>query len=194
MENNEKTNSVEEPQKEVRETEPVTESVPAKNPGLYTAGLICSIVGLCLFWSVWVGIICGVLGIIFGAITYNKTNKKIPIILGGVATGLAIIMIIIYSVVGARLFNRAADKLENNLNEAFDSLENIKDMYEEESEDEDKYFEETKDEEESEKNESSMDAASKKVEEKINETSEKIDNVMDETTKKVEDLFNNISN
>ena len=99
MENKEeqqKENVSEEVKEEIHETESATALTTEKKPGLYTAGLICGIVGLCLFWSVWVGLICGILGIVFGAITLNKTNNKTPIILGSVATGLAIIMMIVY--------------------------------------------------------------------------------------------------
>ena len=82
-----------------------SKSEPQKNPGLYTAGLVCSIVGLCLFWSVWVGLICGILGIVFAAVTYKKTNSNAPIILGSFATGLAIIMIIIYPILVKNIFD-----------------------------------------------------------------------------------------
>ena len=176
-----------------------TEKAPqeqTKTPGLYTAGLVCGIVGLCLFWSVWIGLICGVLGIVFGAVTLSKTNKKIPIILGGVATGLAIIMLVVYSVIGGRLFNRAADKLENSFNDAFDNIENATEKVEDaeniidDIEDiaEDRQEQHNQEDEQSKKN---IEEATKRVEEKMNEASDKIDDAMNSTSEKLNELFNN---
>ena len=201
MENQEETKVVEEVT-EAKTTETASQE-QVKKPGLYIAGLVCSIVGLCFFWSVWIGLICGVLGIVFGAVTLSKTNKKIPIILGGVATGLAIIMLIVYSVIGGRLFNRAASKLENNFNDVFDNIENAVDEYEDGDNTTKNIIEDTKEkaderqkqyEKESEETKKNIDEASKEINDKINEAEDSIQKNMDETTKKVEDLFNNITN
>ena len=185
MEKNEES-KVEEVKEEIHEEQSApTQQVSAKKPGLYTAGLVCSIVGLCLFWSTWVGIICGVLGIVFGAVTFSKTNNKIPIILGSIATGLAIIMMIVYSVVGAKIYNNFKEDAKDIFNE-------IEEKYNEEM---DNALEEQKNykEEQSEKD--------AEFEQKVDEENQNVDSVqedmnasMDELEKKMNDAFNNITN
>ena len=61
--------------------------------GLAVAALVVGIVGLVLFWTVWGGIILGILGLIFGAVGLSKANRGAPnkgmavagLALGGVA-------------------------------------------------------------------------------------------------------------
>ena len=57
--------------------------------GLAVAGMICGILGLVLFWTVWIGIILGVLGIIFGALGRSRANS-----MGGTGRGMAMTGII----------------------------------------------------------------------------------------------------
>lgn len=139
MENNEEPKVVEEVKEEIHEEQsaPIQQTT-AKKPGLYTAGLVCSIVGLCLFWSTWIGIICGVLGIVFGAVTFSKTNNKMPIILGSVATGLAIIMMIVYSVIGTKIYNSfkndAKDMINETIKQGKETLDDVTDNASEQSE------------------------------------------------------------
>ena len=52
--------------------------------GLAVAGMICGILGLVLFWTIWLGIILGVLGIIFGAIGQSRAKT-----MGGTGRGMA---------------------------------------------------------------------------------------------------------
>ncbi len=46
--------------------------------GIATAGLVCGIIGLVLFWFPIVGMVLAVLGVIFGGIGLSKANKGAP--------------------------------------------------------------------------------------------------------------------
>jgi hypothetical protein len=63
---------------------PPVYSVPQTN-GLAIAGLVCGVIGLVLFWTVWVGIILGILGVIFGAVGMSSARAR-----GGVGRGLGL--------------------------------------------------------------------------------------------------------
>lgn len=160
-----------------------SKSEPQKNPGLYTAGLVCSIVGLCLFWSVWIGLICGILGIVFGAVTYKKTNSNAPIILGSFATGLAIIMIIIYPILVKNIFDKVLDDYEENYSER---IRNIEDRFEEQKEKMEQEFEEEQQEKE---NENKKDITNEQ-----NSVQDDINSSMDDLERQVNDAFNNVMN
>ena len=129
MENKEEQIVVEENKEQVQEPQQQTTSAPAepvKKPGIYTAGLVCGIVGLCLFWCVWIGLICGILGIVFGAVAFNKGyNNKTPIILGGIATGLAVVMLVIVSIFGTKILNFYKSETEKIIEEARDNINSI---------------------------------------------------------------------
>jgi hypothetical protein len=51
---------------------------PVMTNGLATAALVCGIVGLVLFWTVWVGLILGVLAIVFGAVGRSRAALGAP--------------------------------------------------------------------------------------------------------------------
>lgn len=161
---------------EQNKVEGVNTQQPAKKSGLYTAGLICSIVGLCLFFSVWIGLICGVLGIVFGAIAYNKgSQNKTPIILGAVATVLAIVMIIVYSVIGGIFVKNTKNKVEGLFNETFEKFENTvenmpKDFFDDEYE---------------------LDEDKENIDEETSDKDNNFDTEMDELEKRAQDVFNN---
>jgi hypothetical protein len=55
------------------------------NPGMATAGMICGIVGIVLCWFPFVGLIAGLLGIIFGAIGMSRAGR-----LGGLGRGAGV--------------------------------------------------------------------------------------------------------
>ena len=201
MENNEEKNVVDEEQKEIevkeenlKEQSAPIESTPTKKPGLYTAGLVCGIVGLCLFWSTWIGLICGVLGIVFGAITFSKTNNKTPIILGSIATVLALIMMIVYPILIKNIFHKAANNIQNELKEVIETTtdeegKNIFDKIDDAMED---AVDEA--EEEKTKAEEKMNDATNQIQQEYDSAKEDINNSMDEVTKKAQDVFNNIAN
>jgi uncharacterized membrane protein AbrB (regulator of aidB expression) len=46
--------------------------------GLATAALVCGIVALVLFWTVWLGLILGVLAVVFGAVGRSKAAQGAP--------------------------------------------------------------------------------------------------------------------
>jgi hypothetical protein len=70
--------------------------------GLATAALIVGIVGVLTFWTVWLGVILGVLGIVFGSVSRGKTKLGAPnggqatagLVLGIVAVGLSVLFVV----------------------------------------------------------------------------------------------------
>jgi type II secretory pathway pseudopilin PulG len=58
---------------------------PGVKNGMATAGMICGIVGILLCWFPFIGVIAGLLGIIFGAIGMSKAGR-----LGGVGRGAGV--------------------------------------------------------------------------------------------------------
>ncbi len=58
---------------------------PGVKNGMATAGMICGIVGIVLCWFPFVGLIAGLLGIIFGAIGMSRAGR-----LGGLGRGAGI--------------------------------------------------------------------------------------------------------
>jgi uncharacterized membrane protein AbrB (regulator of aidB expression) len=46
--------------------------------GLATAALVCGIVALVLFWTVWLGLILGVLAVVFGAVGRSRAAQGAP--------------------------------------------------------------------------------------------------------------------
>ena len=86
--------------------------------GLAVAALVVGIVGVVLFWTVWGGVILGILGLVFGAVGLSKGNRGAPnkgmavagLILGGVA------------VVGSILFIVALVSVVDSSEEKFDQI------------------------------------------------------------------------
>jgi len=86
--------------------------------GLAVAALVVGIVGVVLFWTVWGGVILGILGLVFGAVGLSKANHGAPnkgmavagLTLGGVA------------VVGSILFVVALVNVVDNSEEKFDQI------------------------------------------------------------------------
>jgi hypothetical protein len=69
--------------------------------GLAVASLVTGIIGVVLFWTVWLPIILGILAIVFGAVAKGRANQGAPngsmaivgLILGIIAIAGAIAMI-----------------------------------------------------------------------------------------------------
>jgi hypothetical protein len=86
--------------------------------GLAVAALVVGIVGVVMFWTVWGGILLGILGLVFGAVGLSKANRGAPnkgmaiagLTLGGVA------------VVGSVLFLVALVNVVNSSEEKFDQI------------------------------------------------------------------------
>jgi hypothetical protein len=77
---------------------------------LAVAALVVGIVGLVLFWTVWGGVILGVLGVVFGAVGLSRANRGAPnkgmavagLILGGLAlVGSILFLVTVVSVVNS---------------------------------------------------------------------------------------------
>lgn len=51
---------------------------PTMSNGLATAALVCGIVGVVLFFTIWIGVILGILGIVFGAVGRSRAAQGAP--------------------------------------------------------------------------------------------------------------------
>jgi uncharacterized membrane protein len=67
--------------------------------GAGTAALILGIVGLCLFWLWFIGIILGIIAVILGAVAYWGKWKDAKLGLAGFILGLITIIIVIVFIV-----------------------------------------------------------------------------------------------
>ncbi len=72
---------------------------PVKQPvdGLGTAGLVTGILSIVFFWLWPLAIILGVLGVVFGIISYRKSRSGVALagaICGGVGVILAVVFIV----------------------------------------------------------------------------------------------------
>ena len=81
---------------------PAFQSAPApQGNGLAVAGLVLGIIAVAFFWMWPIAIICGILGIVFGAIGVSKAKR-----LGGTKRGMALAGLIlgILGLVGSIVF------------------------------------------------------------------------------------------
>jgi hypothetical protein len=89
---------------------------PAPTNGLATAGLVCGIVGLVLFWTIWGGIILGILGIVFGAVGRGRASQGAPNrgqATAGLTLGVAaVIGSILFTILLANVISSSEDKFD----------------------------------------------------------------------------------
>ncbi|MEO8897526.1 MAG: hypothetical protein ABI352_05880 [Candidatus Dormibacter sp.] len=64
---------------------PAAYAQPAPGNGIGTAGGVVGIVGLCLFWIPYVGIIMGIIAVSLGGVGLSRANR-----LGGASKGMSI--------------------------------------------------------------------------------------------------------
>ncbi len=73
--------------------------------GAGTAALILGIIGLCLFWLWFIGLILGIIAVILGAVAYWGKWKDAKLGLAGFILGLiTIIIVIVFFVIAIILF------------------------------------------------------------------------------------------
>ncbi len=91
--------------------------VQAPTNGMATASLVLGILGVVFFWTVWLGLILGALGIIFGALGRGKAKQGAPN--QGLATaGLTLgIIAVVGSVLFFLLIVSAVNNSEDLLNQ-----------------------------------------------------------------------------
>jgi peptidoglycan/LPS O-acetylase OafA/YrhL len=51
---------------------------PTISNGLATAAMVCGIVGVVLFFTIWIGVILGILAIVFGAVGRSRADQGAP--------------------------------------------------------------------------------------------------------------------
>lgn len=107
----------------------MTDGTTKKN-GMATASMVLGIISLALFWTVWLGLIVGVVAIILGVVAKNQIKAdpsmagsagqaKGGLIMGIIGVVLAIVMIVI----GLLFINAVEDQFENRLQNELDNLE-----------------------------------------------------------------------
>ncbi len=94
--------------------------------GLAVAGMVCGILGLVLFWTVWGGIILGILGLVFGIIGRGRATalggSGAGMAMAGIITGaIAIVLSIAWIFIFAAIFFTRGDELRD----AFEQLEQL---------------------------------------------------------------------
>jgi hypothetical protein len=87
----------------------VQQVAPPTN-GLATASLVLGIIALVLFWTVWLGVLLGVLAVVFGAVGRSKASNGAPN--KGMATAGLVLGIL--SIVGSILFVALFVSVVNN--------------------------------------------------------------------------------
>jgi hypothetical protein len=101
----------------------VVQPTPAN--GLAVAALVVGLIGLVLFWTVWGGVILGVLGVVFGAVGLSKANRGAPnkgMAVAGISLGaLAIVVSLLFVVVlvnvvdnSEALFEQVSECVQND--------------------------------------------------------------------------------
>jgi Domain of unknown function (DUF4190) len=64
---------------------PVPPGLPGQTNGMAITGMVCGILGIVLFWIPYVGVILGILGLVFGFLGRSRAAQ-----LGGVGQGMAV--------------------------------------------------------------------------------------------------------
>jgi hypothetical protein len=101
----------------------VVYQVAQPSNGMAVAALVVGIIGLVLFWTVWGGVILGILGVIFGAVGISKANRGAPnkgmavagLVLGALAlVGSILFLVAVVSAVNSeQRFDQIAQCIEN---------------------------------------------------------------------------------
>ena len=112
----------------------MSDATTSKSNGMATASLILGILSIVLGFFGWLGIICGVLAIIFSVVAKNKIKADPSMAAsagsakGGMITGIIGVVIGVIIIILAIMFVSAvADAAMNSqeLNDAFRDLENL---------------------------------------------------------------------
>jgi len=107
----------------------MTDGATKKN-GMATAAMVLGIISLALFWTVWLGLIVGVVAIILAVVAKNQIKAdpsmagsagqaKGGLIMGIIGVALAIVMVIL----GILAMNALENSFENQLQNELDNLE-----------------------------------------------------------------------
>ncbi|MFM9367525.1 DUF4190 domain-containing protein [Streptomyces sp. Da 82-17] len=96
---------------------------PQPQNGLGTTALVLGIIGAVLFFTVWGGIILGVLALIFGLIGHARarkglaTNKGVALA-GTILGGLAVVVSIVWLVVVVMAVQKVSDEIQKEVDKA----------------------------------------------------------------------------
>jgi len=94
------------------------QQVPMQTNGLAVASLVLGIIGLVLFWTVWGGILLGILAVIFGAVGLSKAGR------GGPNKGMATAGLVlgVLAIIGSVLFIAFVVSVANNVSDQFQQV------------------------------------------------------------------------
>ncbi|WP_245769294.1 DUF4190 domain-containing protein [Streptomyces indicus] len=97
--------------------------MPQPKNGLGVAGLVVGILGVVMFWTIWIGVILGVLGLIFGLIGRSRakrgeaTNGGMALA-GAILGGLAVVASVVWLIVAVVIVKDAVDEVNEELDKA----------------------------------------------------------------------------
>ncbi len=99
--------------------------MPQTKNGLGTAGLVLGIIGAVLFWTIWVGVILGILALIFGLIGRSRAKRGEATnggaaLAGAILGGLAIVASVVWLIVAVVIVSDAVDDINDELDKAKD--------------------------------------------------------------------------
>jgi hypothetical protein len=95
------------------------QQTPVPTNGLATAALVLGIIGVVLFWTIWVGILLGVLATIFGAIGVSRAKRGAP------NKGMAVAGLVlgILAMIGSVVFTVAVVNVVDDSDDTFREIE-----------------------------------------------------------------------
>jgi len=92
---------------------------PAASNGLATAALVVGIIGVVLFFTVWLGVILGVLAVVFGAVGRSRASRGAPN--KGLATAGLVLGVV--SILASILFLVAVVQVSRGAGGIFDHIQ-----------------------------------------------------------------------
>lgn len=103
-----------------------------KKNGMALAAMVLGIISLALFWTGWLGLICGILAIIFGIVAKNKIKAdpdlaptagkaKGGLIMGIIGSVLAIVWIVLL----VMAVNAATSNFEDSMSDWEDAMDQL---------------------------------------------------------------------
>ncbi len=93
--------------------------------GLGIASMVCGIVAVVFCWTIYLGIICGIVALVLGIIALVKKAEGKGMSIAGVVTGaIGLVISVVFLILGIVAANKIADAVESvTTDEAWSELE-----------------------------------------------------------------------